>query len=521
MKIGEIWLFCVSLDNLLSLLGVLKMKQVKNVILSVSFMLVFLPVCIAEEIEQMDMAKILKLPQEHWYNSSMLGKKIGYDRIYIEMVDFQGEKMLRITTDTKFQVQGLGKDLKTETTKIGYSDLKLRPRYFIYTHKGTYEKKIEGEIKDGTVHIKTTLNGKATESEVEIPENTILNSVYSFYLLFQNRLKIGEKMNYTIFDLDLLKPVKTEVNVKAKENISYQSDEVPVYVIDEKRDMMGGLTLRNWITSEGTVYKTSTDLMGLSVKVSKTDKRTALGLVEDVDLVFNTRIVPTGKKPRPNASRLEVNLQLSKGNLKDTIIIDSRQKLLQNSKRTGKLLISKQKINAEDCPKIPIQDPELKDFLSTTVFVETDHPDIRAKAVEIIEGEENSWRAAKKLCKWVDKSIRDKHISGGYNSALSTLKSSVGDCTEHTVLLIALARSVGIPARICSGLVYVDKAFYFHFWPEVYIGTWIQMDPTLGQTIADANHLQLVGSTVESDTMLELAEGVFRTVNQLEIEILD
>ncbi len=484
-------------------------------------MLVILPVCMAEEFEQVDIAKILKLPQEHWYNSSMVGKKIGYDRIYIEMVDFQGEEMLRITTDTKFQLQGFGKELKTETTRIEYSDSKLRPRYFIYTHKGTNEKKIEGEIRDGIAHIKTTLNGKVTESEVEIAENTILSSVYSYYLLSQNRFKIGEKLNYSIFDLDLLKPVATEVIVKAEDRISYQSDEVPVYVIEEKRDMMGGLTFRNWITSEGTIYKTATDLMGLSVTATKTDKRTALGLAENVDLVMKTRIVPTGKKPKRGASRLEVNLQLTKGNLEDTIITDSRQKLQLNSKRTGKLSILKQKINAKDCIKLPIQDPELKDFLSTTVFVETDHPDIRAKATELIEGEENAWRAAKKLCNWVDKSIRDKHLSGGYNSALSTLNSLVGDCTEHTVLLVALARSVGIPARICSGLVYFDKAFYFHFWPEVYVGTWIQMDPTLGQTIADANHIQLVGSTLESDTMTELVEGVFRTVNQLKIEILD
>lgn len=493
----------------------------KIFILSVSIMLVILPVCITEDIEEMDIEKILKLPQEHWYNSSMLGKKIGYDRIYIEVVDFQGEKMIRSTTDTKFQLQGFGKDITTETTRIEYSDSKLRPRYFIYTHKGTSEKKIEGEIKDGTVQIKTTLNGNTTESEVEIPENTILSSVYSFYLLSKNKLKIGEKLNYRIFDLDLLKPVKTEVNVKAEEHITFQSDEFPVYVIEEKRDMVGGLTLRNWITSEGTIYRTSTNLMGLSLTVTKTDKRTALGLVEDVDLVMKTRIVPTGKKPKRGASRLEVNLQLTKGNLKDTIIIDSRQKLQLNSKRTGKLSILKQKINAKECLKLPFHDPELTDFLSTTVFVETDHPDIRAKATELIEGEDNSWRAAKKLCNWVDKTIHDKDLSGGYNSALSTLNSSVGDCTEHTVLFIALARSVGIPARICSGLVYVDKAFYFHFWPEVYVGTWIQMDPTLGQTIADANHIQLVGSTVESDTMFELAEGVFRTVNQLKIEILD
>ena len=497
------------------------MKQLKNVILSVSIIVMILTVCIAEEIDQMDIEKVLKLPQEHWYNSSMLGKKVGYDRVYIEVVDFQGEKMLRHTTDAEYKVQGFGEDIKTETTRIEYSDSMLKPRYFIYTQRGTDEKRIEGEIKDDVVHIKTSLKGKVTKSEVEIPKNTIFSSVFPYYLFTQKKLKINEMLDYHIFDLDLLKPVKTEVKVTGEEHITYQSNEVPVYVLEEKRDMMGGINIRNWITSKGTIYKTSTDLMGLSVVIKKTDKRTALGITEDVDLVINTRIVPTGKKTKPGVSRLEANLRLTKGNLKDTLMMDRRQKLQLTSEKTGKLLIEKQKVDVEDCIKLPVKNPELKKFLSTTVFIETDHPDILAKAVEVIDGEENAWRAAKMLCKWVDKTIRDKHLSGGFNSALSTLNSSVGDCTEHTVLFIALARSVGIPARICSGLVYADSAFYFHFWPEVYVGTWIQMDPTLGQTIADANHIQLEGSTVESDTMIELAEGVFRTVNQLEIEIID
>ena len=141
--------------------------------------------------------------------------------------------------------------------------------------------------------------------------------------------------------------------------------------------------------------------------------------------------------------------------------------------------------------------------------------------MEIINGEVNSWRASKKLCRWVYKSIRNKKLSGGFNSSLKTLESLSGDCTEHTVLLIAMARSVGIPARICAGLVFSKDAFYYHFWPEVYVGTWVQMDPTLGQTIADANHIQLQGSILESGTMVEFTEGVFRTLNQLEIDIVE
>ena len=45
------------------------------------------------------------------------------------------------------------------------------------------------------------------------------------------------------------------------------------------------------------------------------------------------------------------------------------------------------------------------------------------------------------------------------------------------------------------------------------------MDPTLGQLLADATHIQLAGSGLESDSMIEFGEGVLRTLNQLHIEI--
>ena len=177
-------------------------------------------------------------------------------------------------------------------------------------------------------------------------------------------------------------------------------------------------------------------------------------------------------------------------------------------------------ITAENCPTLPIQDVA-GEFLGASAYIQTDAPAIRAKTEEILDGEVNSWRAAEKLCEWVHTAITDKKMSGGFGSSLTALESRSGDCTEHTVLFIALARAAGIPARICSGITYAKDAFYYHFWPEVYVGRWVQMDPTFGQPIADANHIQLVGSTVESDNLMEFAEGVFRTLNQLEIAIVE
>jgi len=44
--------------------------------------------------------------------------------------------------------------------------------------------------------------------------------------------------------------------------------------------------------------------------------------------------------------------------------------------------------------------------------------------------------------------------------ATSVLKNKKGDCNEHTVLFVALARACGIPAEMCAGLVYMNDGFY-------------------------------------------------------------
>jgi transglutaminase-like putative cysteine protease len=50
------------------------------------------------------------------------------------------------------------------------------------------------------------------------------------------------------------------------------------------------------------------------------------------------------------------------------------------------------------------------------------------------------------------------------------------------------------------GVVWSDEleAFAYHAWPEVWVGRWVWMDPTLGQPVADATHIKLASGGLES-----------------------
>ncbi len=497
------------------------MKVLKFAWLSVLLLMVLCLSCKPVETGQVEFEKMLEHPEEHWYDLKRMGMKYGHIRIYLEKVQYKGKEMIRSRMDIVMRTNDFGKETKIETKRIQYLDSNFALRYFVFTSNASGAMQVEGTIRDSVAYITTTLNGETTESEVAVPDDTLSDIVVVNYLLSNGKMNIGKKLKYHKFDLDLLQPIKTELLVVEEASLTYQSEKKQVYILEEKMDILGGINSRLWVASNGIMYKAETDMSGVSIVITKTDRETALGAVELVNMSLGNRIIPTGKKPKQGASRFVANLQLSKGSLKNTIMTNSRQKLELNSERSGTLSIEIPKVMEEDCVNLPIENPEFQTFLSATVFIEAAHPDIRAKAVEILDGEVNSWRASKKLCKWVYKSIDRKVVNSGWSSALKTLESLTGDNIGNTVLLIAMARSVGIPARICSGLIFLDGIFYYHIWPEVYVGTWIQMDPAVGQIIADPLHIQLHGSILESGTMNEFTEGSLRTLNQLEIEIVE
>ena len=457
-------------------------------------------------------------PQEHWYSLTLMDIKIGYMHSSTEKAEYQGETVDRNKVDIVMNFKALGTAVTVELTRVEYTGPDAMPRHFLSTSNESGLKQVEGSIIGGVAYIKTTLNGETTELETPVPSDTISEHIGVTSLLRQEELKIGDKRTFHIFSFDLLKPVKTEIEVLGKETITYQSEEKQVYVLRQTMDMMNGITAKLWIDTDGVNYRTEVPLMGLSMVTMKTDKETAVGETEEVDIVLKTRILPSGKRPTPRAKHLEAEVKLSTGNIAEVFMSNPQQKLEVSNAHAGKLFVEVPSIVAEDCPNLPIQNAE-GEFLAASAYIQADHPDIQAKVEEILEGEINAWNAAEKLCRWVYASINDKKMSGGFGSSLTTLESLSGDCTEHTMLFIALARAAGIPARICSGIVFAKDAFYYHFWPEVYVGRWVQMDPTLDQVIADANHIQLGGSVMESDNLMEFAEGVFHTLNQLEITI--
>ncbi|MDJ0711922.1 MAG: transglutaminase domain-containing protein [Woeseiaceae bacterium] len=92
--------------------------------------------------------------------------------------------------------------------------------------------------------------------------------------------------------------------------------------------------------------------------------------------------------------------------------------------------------------------------------------------------------SARDLERFVYDHISNKTYSRAFDLASRVAASSEGDCTEHAVLLAALARANGHYARVVFGNLIIDSedglAAFGHAWTEVHDGTeWQIFDATL------------------------------------------
>ena len=165
--------------------------------------------------------------------------------------------------------------------------------------------------------------------------------------------------------------------------------------------------------------------------------------------------------------------------------------------------------------------PRTKEFrerfakeLASEPLLQSNDLRIVQRAIGIVGLESNPRNVAERLTRWVYDSLK-KEVVFSVPNALEVLRTRRGDCNEHTQLYVALARAIGLPARIATGLAYVRGKFYYHAWPEVWLNAWVAVDPTFGQFPADAAHLRFaVGGLAQQAELMRL-------VGNLKIDVVE
>ncbi len=131
-------------------------------------------------------------------------------------------------------------------------------------------------------------------------------------------------------------------------------------------------------------------------------------------------------------------------------------------------------------------DPPTPEALAAGPLIERDDPQVRRLADRLGGGVGlDAAVVAERLRRGVHRFISRKDLATTLAGAAETVRRRRGDCSEHAVLLAALLRSRGIPARIAVGLDHAAsfagrrEVFAWHVWTQAWLdGCWRDLDAT-------------------------------------------
>jgi hypothetical protein len=359
--------------------------------------------------------------------------------------------------------------------------------------------------------------------DVRLEREIVLPALLPLHLVFGTEPEVGETYAVRLFDPLLLEERDVDVTILAESTLvvpdSAAFDETTGLWVPARWDtlqawhlaqQMGGMSVEAWIDELGQVIR-ATSPVGFSME------RTAFEIAFDN---FQAREM--------SASELEVglggdiirrtaiasNVTLETGNLEELTVllggVDFSGFDLSGGRQTliGDTLVVRRETDEQLSADPDRHSPEVVSkvgtYLQPDPMIQSRDPRIQAQVRQIVGRRRDPVRVARLINEWVHQNV-EKRVTVSVPSAVEVLETRRGDCNEHTVLFVALARAAGLPARTAAGLVYVNGGFYYHAWPEVYLNGWVAIDPTFGQMPADAAHLRFtVGGLARQVELIRL-----------------
>lgn len=416
-----------------------------------------------------------------WKGVYYKGDKIGF----MVTQTSPTEDGYEIREDGRLQMLLLGASSGARLRTVVRVDKAFALRSFSFSlDPGTGPLEVAGSLNDRRLTLTIQTSAGARTETRDLPEPPVLSLNLSRRLA-AGSLSPGRHLEVQVFDPATLRNAPMAVDVEAREVVRAAGRPVPAFRV---KTTFSGIVSTSWVTDLGEVVREESPT-GLLVLKETRAAATALSVSgqAQIDLLEAGAVVPSPTRRIDDPTAVDrLRLRLAGASFPSAEMQGAGQTT------EGEVVQIDSLRTAAPGPA----DPQAGDFLSAEAFVESDAPDIVAESARAVEGLTDSRARAERLVRHVH-ALLEKKPTVSLPSAREVLRTKVGDCNEHAVLFVALARAARIPARIAVGLVYLRGAFYYHAWAEVYVaspggrGLWLSADPTLNQFPADATHLRL------------------------------
>ena len=444
---------------------------------------------------------------DEWIGLYFQDRKIGLTRIS-KTPQAEGRWEYRIESTLKLEALGVPAKAELELHAHLGADRALTG-FQLALRTGAQDFRADGRVEGQVLHLGVTTAGERTERTLALPAPPILRDLIG-PALAREALTPGRRLTLPGFDPWTLSASALEVEVVGPDTVVMMAQEVPATHI---RLHLDGLILDAWLNERGEMLRQELPLGLVAVRQSEEEARWGMAGEAGLSLADSVEL-PVTPLPRPPTELTRLVLGL---------VGDAP---LEGLHRPPGQVLSGSRLTLTRAPLLPglplpvngNTEPELRAGLTADAVVQSDHPKIRAAGRARTAGQPDTVAAARALMQGLHDEMKFER-RGGVPSAIETLSTLTGDCTETSALFAALARAAGVPTRVVFGLVYKTAPtprFAWHAWNEVAAaGGWVSVDATWGQLPVDLGHIALVSGDFQRQAEL------LRIMGHLRLDVVD
>lgn len=492
--------------------------------------------------------------QETWEVFLVRGFKIGYAHTQ-RVVDVQRDKsLLKYQHELRMRVRRFGQTAQQAYRLTSWEDPGGRLYAFdSQLDLGGQVTKVRGRISNGRLLLTTT-----TAAGTQRHTLTWRPHYQGFFAVEQSLrrrpLVPGERRRVYALQPVLNQLANVQLAARRYEHTSVGQGRMKLLRIEVETVLLipGGTAEQRqqavlWSDERGEIWKTMQQgpLDQTSYRTSRSEALAALEQAEPFDLGRATIVRARLPDVDPHAThRARYRLRLTSANPAKLVPTSVGQRVLPIDDRTCELDIhvrlladaagptparGEARPQEQDLRPTTVQPPEseptLPEDLAPNSYVQSNHPRVAQLASQAAAGVDEPVALAQKLEAFVHERMRArKTMAVTFATAADVAETLSGDCSEHAVLLAALLRARGLPARIAIGLVYspADRGFAFHMWNEAYVyGRWYPLDATLGEGRITATHIKLADTNLGGSGPLAALLPVAQFLGNLELRVLE
>ncbi len=466
--------------------------------------------------------------EETWDLFYMQGVRMGYGRSRIWHINQDGRELVRIEGADHLAIQRFGQrtemDLLVSSVETPEG---LLVEFSSEMPQGSGPVKTVGHVLGDRLQLEVTSQGQTQSSS--IPWKPEYGGPHAAEQSLRRKpMQPGERRTLRLFVPAINQLATVEMIARDYQPVQMPEETVDLLRIDTVTHYQDGQQFQTIVFCNPQGDALASRIEAMNLEKYRTIKEKALVQIDSAELDLGLDVaVPIDRPlPQPHATqRIRYRVSIEGENAADVFPSGSSQQIKAVvDKHAAELTVyAIRPGGVQGNPQAPA-DPPSEDDLQPNQMIQSDDARIMAMAKEAVGNQQDPWQVAVALESYVNRVITEKDFSQVFATAAEVAANPTGDCTEHAVLLAALARARGIPARAAIGLVYMPRSqsFGYHMWTELFIADrWIPMDGTLGQGGIGAAHLKLAHSSLKGGSAYSSFLPIIQVIGRLKVEVLE